>query len=176
MRLRTSAIVTALAGAVMMTPLAALTVSAQTPKAAPAPAKKYAAPRTPWGDPDLQGSFSNLSENGTPLERPAQFEGRKLEDIKGEELASIKRDIQKRTIENFQGPLHAPEHWWQDDLNLVKGSQAWFVVDPPEGKIPPLTDEARARTAAIDDAGHLWQLVPDRASSRFRHDHLRDDP
>src|SRR5258708_26714178 len=114
---------------------------AQTPK-------KYTPPRTPWGDPDLQGWFTNLSEEGTPLESPDQFAGRKLEDIKGEELAAIKRQVQQRTITNFQGPLHAPEHWWQDDLNLVKGSQAWLVVDPPDGKIPPLTPQAKERAAA----------------------------
>ena len=83
-----------------------------------------------------------------PLERPAQFEGRRLEDIKGEELAAIKQQVQQRTITNFKGPLHAPEHWWQDDLNLVKGSQAWLIVDPPDGKIPPLTPQAKERTAA----------------------------
>src|SRR5262245_11742790 len=36
-------------------------------------AKKWTTPRTPWGDPDLQGSFSNTSENGTPLERPGDL-------------------------------------------------------------------------------------------------------
>jgi hypothetical protein len=107
---------------------------------------KFTAPKTPWGDPDLQGWFTNLSEDGTPLERPDQFAGRKLEDIKGDELAAIKRDVQKRTVENFQGPLHAPEHWWQDDLNLVKGSQAWLVVDPPDGKVPAMTPEAEKRS------------------------------
>jgi hypothetical protein len=76
-------------------------------------------------------------ENGSPLERPEIFEGRKLEDVKGEELAALKRDAQKRTIDNFAGPLHAPEGWWQPDLNMTKGSQAWLVVDPPNGKIPP---------------------------------------
>jgi hypothetical protein len=123
--------------------VAALPLAAQNP---------WTAPKTPWGDPDLQGSFSNLSEDGTPLERPDQFAGRKLEDIKGEELAAIKREVQKRTIENFSGPLHAPEHWWQDDLNLIKGSQAWLIVDPPDGKIPALTPEARARAAARAEA------------------------
>src|SRR5438093_4561254 len=109
--------------------LLTIPASAQTPKtAAKAPEKKYTAPRTPWGDPDLQGSFSNLSEDGTPLERPDQFAGRKLEDIKGAELAAIKQKIQNQTIETFQGPLHAPQHFWQDDLNLVKGSQAWLVL------------------------------------------------
>jgi hypothetical protein len=110
--------------------------------------RKYVSPRTPWGDPDIQGSFDNTSENGTPLERPEIFEGRKLEDIKGEELLKIKRDAQKRTVDNFSGPLHAPEGWWQPDLNMTKGSQAWLVVDPPNGKIPPLTPEATQRAAA----------------------------
>ena len=54
-------------------------------------------PRTPWGDPDLQGNYTNLWEAGTPFERPDQFAGRRLEDIKGEELAAIRRGIQERT-------------------------------------------------------------------------------
>jgi len=103
------------------------------------------APRTPWGDPDLQGTYTNTYENGTPLERPDEFAGRRLEDVKGEELARIRRRIEERTIGNFQGPIHAPDHWWQDNLNLERGSQAWFVIDPPDGKIPPITTEARRR-------------------------------
>jgi hypothetical protein len=114
--------------------------------------KTWTAPKTPWGDPDIQGWFSNLSENGTPLERPAQFANRKLEDIKGEELLAIKQAAQNRTVESFAGPLHAPEDWWQKDLNMVKGTQAWLVVDPPDGKVPPLTAEANARNAARAEA------------------------
>jgi len=105
-------------------------------------------PRTPWGDPDLQGTYTNTYENGTPLERPDEFSGRKLEDIKGDELANMKRAIQKRTIAQFLGPEHAPDNWWQDNLFLERGSQAWFVVDPADGKIPPLTLEAQRKAAA----------------------------
>ena len=105
------------------------------------------APRTPWGDPDLQGTYTNTYENGTPFERPDEFAGRKLEDVKGEELASLRRAIQKRTVGAFQGPIHAPDNWWQDNLDLHRGSQAWLVVDPPDGKIPPLTPEAQRRIA-----------------------------
>jgi hypothetical protein len=44
--------------------------------AMPAAGQSWTPPRTPWGDPDLQGWFSNLNEDGTPLERPEQFAGR----------------------------------------------------------------------------------------------------
>ena len=135
-------------GALVATSLAAAPVLGQARTTPPTPAaKKWTAPRTPWGDPDLQGSYTNTSENGTPLERPDAFEGRRLEDIKGEELLAIKRDAQKRTIDNFQGPLHAPDGWWQPDLNMIDGSQAWLIVDPPNGKIPPMTAEATKRIA-----------------------------
>jgi len=106
------------------------------------------APRTPWGDPDLQGTYTNTYENGTPLERPDEFAGRTLDQVKGEELANIRRAIQKRTIGAFLGPEHAPDNWWQDNLYLDRGSQAWLVIDPPDGKIPPLTAEAQRRNQA----------------------------
>ena len=113
---------------------------------------KYKVPHTPWGDPDLQGNYTNLYENGTPLERPKEFAGRSLDDVKGEELATIKRATQERTINNFQGPVHAPDNWWQDALNLTRGSQAWLIVDPPDGQIPALTPEAEKRIAARAEA------------------------
>jgi hypothetical protein len=110
------------------------------------------APRTPWGDPDLQGTYTNTYENGTPLERPDEFAGRRLEDVKGDELHAIKRATQQRTIAAFLGPEHAPDNWWQDNLHLERGSQAWFVVDPADGRIPPLTSEARQRAQARAEA------------------------
>src|SRR5215510_853881 len=134
-----------LAIAIAAAPLATAPVLGQAQKA-------YTAPKTAWGHPDMQGWYSNLSENGTPLEKPAQFAGRNLEDIKGEELTSIKQAAQNRTIESFAGPLHAPEDWWQKDLNMVKGSQAWLITDPPDGKVPPLTAEANAKNAARAEA------------------------
>jgi hypothetical protein len=52
---------------------------------------------------------------------------------KGAELAAIKTAIQKQTIHRFEVPLGAPSHWWQDDLDLVKGSQARMIIDPADG-------------------------------------------
>ena len=91
----------ALAVALAIAPLATTPALSQAQKT-------WTAPKTAWGHPDIQGWFSNLSENGTPLERPDQFAGRKLEDIKGEELTALKAAAQQRTIDSFQGPLHAP--------------------------------------------------------------------
>ena len=131
----------------------ALPALSQSAAKAPAPAaKKWTPPRTPWGDPDLQGWFSNRNEDATPLERPDQFAGRRLEDIKGEELAAIKRAQQQRTISTFEGPLAAPSHWWQDDLTIVNGTRAWFIVDPPDGKVPETTPQAKERAAARAEA------------------------
>src|SRR4051812_18449414 len=143
-----------LATAMAVAPDATVTLSAQSGKPSGASAstaraaKPYTPPRTPWGDPDLQGNYTNVYENGTPLERPDQFAGRRLDDVKGEELAAIKRATQERTVGNFQGPIHAPDHWWQDALFLEKGSQAWLVTEPSDGKIPPMTPEAQKRIEA----------------------------
>jgi hypothetical protein len=133
--------------------------SSQTAKAAADVKKTWTAPRTPWHDPDIQGWFTNTSENGTPLERPDRFAGRKLDDVKGAELAAVKQEVQTRTLKSFSGPLHGADHWWQDDLNLINGAQAWLIVDPPDGKIPPMTSQGKNREATReqarrDSAGH----------------------
>ena len=57
------------------------------------------APRTPWG---------NLTEAGTPLEKPTELEGRTLSEISGEELRTIKRQAAEGTITAFLGPTEAP--------------------------------------------------------------------
>jgi hypothetical protein len=138
--------------AVLCALIAVVPVTGQTQPTARATASSWTAPRTPWGDPDLQGTYTNTYENGTPFERPDEFAGRKLEDVNGEELKKIKREAQQRAIGAFQGPIHAPDNWWQDNLFLERGSQAWFVVDPADGKIPALTAEARQRTQARAEA------------------------
>ena len=58
-------------------------------------------PRTPWGDPDLQGTFTNKDEVGTPLERPREFEGRRVEDFPPAEVAAIlkKRDEDRPRVQ-----------------------------------------------------------------------------
>ena len=127
--------------------------------AAPAKsAKAWTAPRTAWGDPDLQGSYNNTDESGTPFERPAEFEGKRAEDVTAAELANAiqARNDRKAQVaptlggrETGAGPIH-----WFEDYNS-RNSRAWLVTDPADGKVPPQTDEARqrARAAAIKRRG-----------------------
>jgi len=112
-------------------------------------ARGWTPPRTAWGDPDIQGNFTNVFEQATPLERPEDLSGRRLEDIEGAELAAILTARRDSSVERFDSSeVHAPTFWWADSLDVSKGSQAWFVVDPPEGRIPALTPAAEARIAA----------------------------
>jgi hypothetical protein len=133
------------------------TASAQTPASTTAAGratgeKAYRAPRTPWGDPDFTGIYSNAFEARTPLERPKEFEGRRLEDIKGDELLLLRKAAHEAGLVAVAGGLHGPENFWQNYYDLEKGSQAWLIVDPPDGKIPPQTAEGRSRNAVRAEA------------------------
>ena len=62
--------------------LVALSGRLETPVDAQGSAgRSWSAPRTPWGHPDLQGTYSNDDETGTPMERPRELEGKTLADI-----------------------------------------------------------------------------------------------
>ena len=82
-----------IAAALAASLLLSVCLTAQTTPGKPTVKNSWTPPKTPWGDPDIQGNLTNIWEVNTPLERPDQFAGRKLEDIKGEELAKIKSSI-----------------------------------------------------------------------------------
>ena len=115
---------------------------------APGPgASSYKVPRTPWGDPDLQGNYTNLSEAGTPLERPKQFEGKNMNDVPAAERRRLKKEQAEQTIGRFTGWAEAPDNWWQPAYGkfVEEGAQLWFIVDPPSGRMPALTPAAIKR-------------------------------
>jgi hypothetical protein len=140
------AVVTAIAG------LAVVPVVAQAPKpAAKAPAKAFTPVKTPWGDPDLQGIYTNKDENGIPFEKPSQFEGKKLEDVvddsefaeavRARNASAPTRAIGIGGADTGAGPIHWYEHY------DAKNSRPWLVTEPADGKIPPTTPEAQKRAA-----------------------------
>jgi hypothetical protein len=117
--------------------------------------------KTPWGDPDLQGNYTNKYEYGTPFERPQEFEGRRPEDITAKEIADATKKRQEDTLENAKFFGGDPEGKignsaeFRDIYEVSRGSRAWLVVDPPDGKIPPMKPDARARFARPPGAGGL---------------------
>jgi hypothetical protein len=119
------------------------------PKAAAKPevGGEYQPPRTPWGDPDLQGVFTNKYEHQTPFERPPGFEGRQAHDVSGTELAAI---LVKRNQDVLDRPPGVGPLQFRDALEVTRASRPWLVIDPPDGKIPPLTPAARRRIEGGD--------------------------
>lgn len=140
---------------------AAATLSAQTPAPKPAPAtqkaagvgvgaptaRKYVVGRTPWGDPDLQGNWNNKQEVNTPLERPDEWAGKRIADIGEKELADAVVERQRAQVLRYENIIGVPIHWI-DRLDS-QNSRPWFVIDPPDGKIPPRTDEGKQRAEAV---------------------------
>ena len=106
------------------------------------------AARTPWGDPDLQGAYTNSDESLIPMERPDTLSGKSLSEISSDELAQLneKRNEDRVEADKQRWELRSPLHWFEN--HNPKNSRAWLVVDPSDGKIPPQTPEARARAAA----------------------------
>jgi len=133
---------------IMFVAVAAVVVSLapllDTPLDAQGSARSWSIPRTPWGHPDLQGTYSNDDETGTPMERPRELEGKTLADITPEELQKIIKDRNDRFVEGvsgdeFAGGLRPPAHLIFDTFDR-KNKRAWLVVDPPDGRIPRRTD------------------------------------
>src|SRR5437667_12679547 len=96
--------------------VASLPAVAQTPKAAPA-AQRWAPPKTPWGDPDLQGIWTSDDCIGTPLNRPANLGEKRY--YTEQELAQRESQLAKQQQDDLQelvGPgqrvgTGPPSHW-----------------------------------------------------------------
>ena len=99
-------------------------------------------PRTAWGDPDLQGLWTNSTR--TPLERPSRFVGR--ERLTAEEIAELEASVagQNDRPPPAGDPGTYNEFWW-DRGNF--SDRPSLVVDPADGRIPALTPEGETRAA-----------------------------
>ena len=114
----------------------------------------FKAPRTPWGDPDISGLFTTDDELGVPFERPPQF-GTRL-TVTAEEFSQRVTQAERAEEadrEEFIAPRAAgqgaagtgpPNHWLERGKPSRRTS---VVIDPPDGRIPYLNDDARRRGA-----------------------------
>jgi len=121
-----------------------------------ASADTYKVPRTPWGDPDLEGMWPG--NMGVPMQRPAEF-GERAELTEAEfgrrqsQAATQAKADAETYVRPSDGPggIGGPSHWVERGRPT---RQASLVVDPPNGRLPPLTAEAeRRRKEARDGRG-----------------------
>ena len=126
-----------------------VTNQASSPAAsADTPATKSSGLKTPWGEPDLQGIWTD--EYQTPLQRPATYAGKEF--FTDEERAAL--DAKRAAIELRPRADRGTERDVAGAYNQVymsikrTGRRTSLVVDPPEGKIPPMTPEIQKQMAA----------------------------
>ena len=139
-------------------------VAPSKPAAPKAALKSYTPPKTPWGDPDLQGQWP--ANANIPMQRPASFGERAT--LTDEEVAARQKQAQRQSEsdreekagENTTVTVNPPSYWQEHG---AVSRQASLVVDPPNGRIPPLT--ARAQQAVKDlrggkgPGGHFPRVV-----------------
>ena len=101
----------------------------------------YDAPMTSWGEPDLQGVWHSNSSHGIPLERP--------EGVDAEEL-TVEEAVARREGGTL-GSIWGYDREWRDTTlgygNQSVSTQVAMVIDPPDGRIPPLTPEGEELAA-----------------------------
>jgi hypothetical protein len=135
--------------------LQTLVLAGQAPKSSATGttgAKPSAVPRTADGQPDLQGvwSFATL----TPLERPNQLaEKNVLSDAEAAEFEAKTAQSTNRDFNVPAGNVGDYNNFWYDRGSKIIGDKRTsLIIDPPDGRIPPLTPAAEQRKAAVAEA------------------------
>jgi hypothetical protein len=117
-----------------------------------------AAQKTPDGHPDLQGIWNNATL--TPMERPAQYAGKatltaqEAAEFEKQELSSVNAD--RRDGPNATDVNRAYNEFWRDRGKITPDRRTSLIIDPPDGRVPPLTAAAQKRAAdlAAQNRGH----------------------
>jgi hypothetical protein len=103
----------------------------------------YTVPKTPWGDPDLQGVWSSDDTSGIPRERPKEL-GTNL--WLGDEAFAARKKQVEAGIKRGETDIGA----FRNDFARRAFRQSSIIVDPPDGSMPAVTAEAQKRRAPRD--------------------------
>ena len=155
-RFLTSIGILAMAIAVAPSPIAAQAPSAAVSKKAASgtaskAAAKSAVPRTPWGEPDIQGVWNDATS--TPLQRPASVGGKEV--LNDEDQAEFAKELEHNlTRDRRDGPASVDvnraynEHWMDARrLKVTEDHRTSLIIDPPDGRIPAQVPPSPEREA-----------------------------
>ena len=125
--------------------------------------KAYTPPKTPWGDPDLQGNWP--AQFNIPMQRAGNVKDKEV--LSDEEFAQTEQqaaqqsqNVQKQ-YEN-QVTINPPLYWTEGGRRTKQTS---VVVDPPDGRMPPMTPQAQKIVAAERGGLGPGQHFPDKVDS-----------
>jgi hypothetical protein len=109
--------------------------------------------RTPWGDPDLQGTWDYRTI--TPLERPQNMGDRQFltdAEVNQLETRAAKRMDEPPDASVPANTIHAP-YWTDPGRRVQDDKRTSLIIDPPDGRLPPLTAEGQVRLATRGRGG-----------------------
>jgi len=135
-------------------PDAAIKGAAERMRAEAAALKNWTVSRTPWGDPDLRGVWHLATY--TPLQRPPHLADKPFY-TEEEAIAAFRRaveadaEVDPRTV-HYDWKEYSMDAWQGGARPSLRTS---LIVDPPDGRLPPLTDAAKQRQAARAAAAKL---------------------
>ena len=158
------------AGILAIACIAAPAAWPQTGQSPAPPSKPYTVPKNSFGQPDLAGTWTN--NNATPLQRPAQWADKALlTDAELEAVKGAARDLEadgdalfgdELILDAVGGKEKSESHdtetgnyngFWLPPRDFERRTS--LIIDPPNGRIPPMTPEAQARRAATAEQRRL---------------------
>jgi len=139
---------------------ASFTLTAQT---APKATKAYTPPKTPWGDPDLQGNWP--AQFNIPMQRAGNVKDKEV--LSDEEFAQAETQAAQQSAnvqKQYENQITInPPLYWSEGGRRTK--QTSVVVDPPDGRMPPMTPQAQKIVAAERGGLGPGQHFPDKVDS-----------